>query len=67
MTESLAEALPKEIERVQRLIPLYEEVPYGFIAATIMKEDVKKAHKAMIEGDLPTMIAVYQDLKEYHE
>ena len=63
--EALGEALPKEIERVQDVIRVYETAPMGFIAAGLMKADVARAHKAMMEGDLPEMIAVYQDLKDY--
>lgn len=62
---TLGEALPLEIARVQEMIPEYEAAPMGFIAAGLMKADIAKAHKAMMEGDLPTMIAVYKDLKEY--
>lgn len=63
---TLGEALLLEITRVQKMIAEYEAVPMGFIAAGLMKADIAKAHKAMMEGDLLTMIAVYQDLKEYH-
>lgn len=63
--ESLAELLPKEIARVQEMIPEYESVPMGFIAANEMKQDIAKAHKAMMEQDLTTMIEVYKNLKQY--
>lgn len=62
---SLGEALPKEIERVQELIKDYESVPMGHIAATLMKQDIKKAHDAMMSGDLPGMLAAYEELKGY--
>jgi dihydropteroate synthase len=62
---SLADALPKEIERVQELIKEYESVPMGHIAASLMKEDIKKAHAAMMSGDLVATIAVYEELKGY--
>lgn len=62
---TLGEALPLEIARVQEMIPEYEAAPMGFIAAGLMKSDIAKAHKAMMEGDLPTMIEAYKDLKEY--
>ena len=65
--ETLGDALPKEIERVEGLIKLYEEVPMGYIAAGMMGQDVKHAKVAIIEGDLPTMITIYKQLKEYHE
>lgn len=62
---SLGEALPSEIERVQELIKQYESVPMGHIAASMMKADVKKAHDAMINGDIVGMVAVYAELKGY--
>lgn len=62
---SLGEALPREIERVQELIRQYESVPMGHIAAAMMKADVKRAHEAMISGDITGMIAVYEELKGY--
>lgn len=67
MSETLGEALPKEIERVQGIIALYKSCPGGIFAATLMEQDVKRAHKAMMEGDLPEMIAVYQELKEWED
>lgn len=62
---SLAEALPLEIHRVQDMIPEYESVPFGSIAAQLMKTDIEKAHKAMMEQDVVAMIEVYNDLKGY--
>lgn len=66
-TETLADALPREIQRVQELIPLYESVPMGFIAASMMRTSIAKAHAAMMAGDLVEMIRVYEDLKGYSE
>lgn len=65
MTDSLAEALPREIERVQELIPIYESVPMGNIAAAMMRHSIKVAHKAMMEGDVAAMVGAYEDLKGY--
>ena len=62
---TLADALPKEIERVQELIPIYMSVPMGFIAAGMMKESIRKAHAAMMAGDVVEMLRVYEDLKGY--
>lgn len=64
---SLAAALPMEIERVQEVIREYESLPggTGMIGATLMKQDVAKAHRAMMEGDLPGMIVIYKSLKEW--
>lgn len=62
---SLGTELPKEMARVRELLPLYDAIPTGVFAATLMRRDLDRAAKAMIEGDLPTMIAVYQSLKDY--
>lgn len=62
---SLADALPREIERVQELIPLYKAVPMGFIAATLMQQTIKEAHAAMVAGDVVGMLRAYNDLKGY--
>lgn len=62
---SLGEALPLEIARVQELIKEYESVPMGHIAASLMKEDIKKDHAAMISGDITGMIYAHQALKDY--
>ena len=65
MSESLAEALPREIERVQELLPLYDAIPTGIFAATMMRESIKQAHTAMVAGDVVSMIRCYDDLKGY--
>jgi hypothetical protein len=63
--ESIGEALPKEIARVQEIVAIYKTIPMGHIAAALMQHDINMAHKAMIEGDLPGMIAAYKSLKEW--
>lgn len=67
MTDTLADALPREIQRVQELLPSYDEIPTGVFAATMMRESIKAAHRAMVEGDVVAMIRAYEDLKEYKE
>jgi hypothetical protein len=64
---SLGEALPREIARVRdNVLPPYLEIgPAGGFAVAMMRRDLDLASKAMIEGDLPAMIAVYQSLKEW--
>jgi hypothetical protein len=63
--DTLADALPREIERVQEIIKVYEETPAGHLAAAMMRADIKRAHEAMMSGDLAGMISAYQALKEY--
>lgn len=63
--DTLADALPREIERVQEIIKEYESVPAGHLAAAMMRQDIKRAHEAMMSGDLAGMISAHQALKEY--
>lgn len=62
---TLAEALPKEIERVQEIIIEYSKIPAGALAAHVMKESVKAAIKATAEGDVVQMLVCYEDLKGF--
>lgn len=66
MGESLGEALPREIARVRdEVLPAYLSIPTGAFAAAMMRASLDAAARAMVEGDLPAMIAAYQDLKGY--
>lgn len=67
MVETLGEALPLEMARVRdELLPMYLEIgPAGTFAVTMMRRDLDAAAKALVEGDLPTMIRVYESLKGY--
>ena len=63
---TLGDALPKEIERCQELLVIYAEIgSAGTFAATMIKQDIASAHKAMMNGDLPAMIKSYESLKDY--
>ena len=63
-TQTLAEALPKEIQRCQELLTQYASIgPAGQFGATIIRQGIAAAHKAMIECDLVGMIRVYEELK----
>lgn len=66
-TQSLGEALPREIARVRdNVLPAYLKIgPPGAFAAAMIRQSLDAASKAMIEGDLPAMIRCYNDLKEY--
>jgi hypothetical protein len=67
MTDTLGDALPREMARVRdKVMPAYVEIgPGGAFALAFMRQDLDRAAKAMAEGDLPAMIAAYQALKEY--
>jgi hypothetical protein len=65
---SLGEELPQEMARVRDdLLPLYVGLPGGVgkFAATMMRADLDRATRALAEGDLVTMIRVYESLKGY--
>ena len=68
MSESLTlgEALPKEMARIRDdVLPIYDSIPTGVFAATMMRADLDAAAKAMMEGDVVEMLRVYQSLKGY--
>jgi hypothetical protein len=70
-SQTLAEALPEEIERVQtEVIPAYESllgVPNIIVAPQIamMKAGVAAAIKASAEGDTVGMLRCYEELSEW--
>jgi hypothetical protein len=63
--ETLAEALPKEQQRVRELLPLYDEIPTGIFAATMMRQSLARAEQAAASGDVIAMLTAYEDLKGY--
>lgn len=66
-TETLGDALPKEMARVRdEIIPAYQEVGNaGFFAISMMRKDLDAAAKAMAEGDVVAMMRAYKALQEY--
>lgn len=69
MTDTVGDALPREMTRVRNLIPLYQNLRHdaGRFAIAMMNADLDRAQKAMIEGDLVDMIGALRSLKEYKE
>lgn len=67
MSESLGEALPREIKRiVEEVMPAYIEIgSAGAFALAMMRHDLDKANKAMMSGDVVAMIRAYNELKGY--
>ena len=65
MSESLGEALPKEIARVREVLKDYESVgPAGAFAVMMIKKDIADAERAIMEGDLVAMIRSYKTLQD---
>ena len=65
--DNLAEALPKEQQRVRELLALYDTIPTGTFAATMMRQALARAEKAAASGDVTAMIAVYTELQGFTE
>lgn len=67
MTDTLGDALPREMARVRdQVMPAYIEIgPMGAFALSFMRQDLDLAAKALAEGDILAMIAAYEALKEY--
>lgn len=67
MTDTLGDALPREIARVRdQVMPAYIEIgPPGAFALRMMRESLDRASKAMIEGDVVAMLRAHEDLKGY--
>jgi len=64
MSETLGEALPKQIKRCNELIRQYESLgPVGNFGKMMIQMDIDQALKAMAEGDLPGMLRAYEALK----
>jgi hypothetical protein len=63
---TLGDALPKECARVRELQAQYLAIGLGGLFGYLaMANSLKAADQAMIEGDLPAMIAAYQDLQTW--
>jgi hypothetical protein len=69
-TETLADALPKEINRVRGIQDQFKSLrgmPNVIVEPQIMmmEAEIQAAMKAMAEGDVVAMLRIYQSLKEY--
>jgi hypothetical protein len=63
--KNLAESLSEEQQRVRELLPIYDAIPSGVFAATMMRQSLARAEQAAASGDVVKMIAAYEDLKDY--
>lgn len=63
---SIGTELPKEMARVRdELLPLYDSIPTGVFAATMMRADLDRAARALADGNILDIIRVYESLKAY--
>lgn len=64
--DTLGEALPREMTRVRdKVLPAYLSIPAGIFAATMMRQSLDAAQRALAEGDVVAMLTCYEDLKGY--
>jgi hypothetical protein len=63
--ETLGEAYPKEQARIrEELIPAYIEIgPVGRFGLVMLEDLLRRADKAVIEGDLVKMVKIYEEMK----
>ena len=63
-TETLADALPKEMARVREVLGHYREIGLaGAFAATLIERDLRAADEAVMHGDVVQMIRSLQTLR----
>ena len=67
MSETLGDALPREMTRVRdEVMPFYIEIgPPGQFALAMMMADLDAATRALASGDVIAMLRIYEKLKGY--
>jgi hypothetical protein len=67
MTDTLGQALPREMARVRdEVMPAYLEIgPDGALALHLIRQALDRAATALAEGDVLAMLAVYKDLQGF--
>jgi len=65
-SETLADALPREMERIRNeVMPVYQTIPTGALAVLMMKQDLLRASAAISEQDTVAMIRALDALRGY--
>lgn len=65
MSESLAEALPREQARVREILGLFKQIgPAGMFGAAMIEIDLREADAAVMSGDVVRMLRVFKKLQE---
>lgn len=63
-TETLADALPKEMARVREVLGHYREIgPAGRIGAAFIEQDLRAADQAVMSGDVVAMLRSLETLR----
>ena len=62
--EKLAEALPREMARVRKVLGHYREIgPAGMFGAAMIERDLRAADRAVMSGDVVAMLRSLETLK----
>lgn len=65
MSDTLADALPREMARVREVLCLYRSIgPAGMFGAAFIEQDLAEADRAVMSGDLVAMLKSYETLKQ---
>jgi len=63
--ETLADALPKEMARVRKILVSYKEIgPAGMVGAVFIEQDLRNADAAVMSGDVVAMLQALHTLKQ---
>ena len=63
-TETLADALPKEMARVRTVLGYYKEIgPAGAFGAMFIEQDLQAADRAVMSGDVVAMLKALETLR----
>lgn len=62
-TQTLADAFPREQERVRNLVKVYDQIPAGAFGAAMLRQALSRAEKAAISGDITAILSSYEELK----
>ena len=63
-TETIADALPKEMARVREVLGHYHEIgPAGMFGAAMIEQDLRAADRAVMSGDVVAMLRSLKTLQ----
>lgn len=61
---SLMEGLHEQMNRARELQKMYDEIPLGFIGASVIDQTIKQAERSIESCDVVEMLAAYKALEE---
>lgn len=62
-TDTLGDALPRELARCRELVLIYDSIPTGVFGAMMIRRDIAEGEAAQASGDVVRMIRAYDALK----